>query len=217
VDSATSGALNYTEVLNSQTMFGEDLHNEANRNYYTIDLSSVLTNNNPTREVNIRFTDGTTSDGWGPSLYWMAVYSGEIEIHTDSLVFPLLKSTTGEPTLQPVGLLARNYPLDASKTLTKIQLPEHPEDQTAQVYLLAATLNAGSTSGGEPELLVARVNATTLRISWPATAGYRLQFSPTVGSGAQWADSNAAVQNTGGVMSADVQTSGQTGYYRLVK
>jgi hypothetical protein len=217
VDSATSGALNYTEVLNSQTMFGEDLHNEANRNYYTIDLSSVLTNNNPTREVNIRFTDGSTTDGWGPSLYWMAVYSGEVEIHTDSLVFPGLKSTTGEPTLRPVGLLARNYPLDPSKTLTKIQLPEHPEDQTAQVYLLAATLNAGSTGGGEPELQVARVNATTLRISWPATAGYRLQFSPTVGADAQWADSNAALQNTGGVMSADVQTSGQTGYYRLVK
>jgi hypothetical protein len=217
VDSEASGALNYTEVLNSQTMFGEDIHNEANRNYYTIDLSTVLTNNNPTREVNIRFTDGSTSDGWGPSLYWMAVYTGEIEINTDTLVFPALKTTTGEPTIRPVGLLARNYPLDPSKTLTAIQLPEHPEDQTARVYLLAATLNPRETGGPVAELAVARVNATTLRISWPEIEGFRLQFSPTVGTGAQWADSNAAVQNTGGVMSAEVQTSGQAGFYRLIK
>jgi hypothetical protein len=217
VDSETSGALNYTEVLNSQTMFGEDLHNEANRNYYMVDLSTVLTNNNPTREVNIRFTDGSTSDGWGPSLYWMAVYSGEIDIHTDTLVFPALKTTLGDPAIRPVGLLARNYPLDASKTLTAIQLPEHPEDQNSQVYLLAATLNPRETGGPVAELAVARVNATTLRISWPDIQGFRLQTSPTVGAGAQWADSNATVQNTGGIMSAEVQTSGQTGYYRLVK
>jgi hypothetical protein len=217
VDSESSGALLYTEVLNSQTMFGEDLHNEANRNYYTIDLSTVLTNNNPTREVNIRFTDGSTSDGWGPSLYWMAVYSGEIEINTDTLVFPALKTTLGDPALRPVGLLARNYPLDASKTLTAIQLPEHPEDQTSHVYLLAATLNAGTTGGGEPALQVARVKATTLRISWPAAEGFRLQTSTTVGSGAQWGDSNATVQNAGGVMSAEVPTGGQASYYRLIK
>ena len=217
VDSATSGALNYTEVLNSQTMFGEDIHNEANRNYYTINLSTVLTNNNPTREVNIRFTDGSTTDGWGPSLYRMTVYSGEIEINTDTLVFPNLKTTTAEPTLRPVGLMARNYPLDPSKTLTSIQLPEHPEDQTSRVYLLAATLNPRETGGPVAELAVTRVNATTLRISWPEIAGFHLQFSPTVGVGAQWADSNATVQTTGGIKSAEVQTTGQAGFYRLIK
>ena len=216
VDSATAGALNYTEVLNSQAMFGEDFHNEANRNYYTVDLSSVLTNNNAGREVNIRFTDGSIGDGWGPSLYWMAVYSGEIEINTDSLVFPALKSTQGDPVSRPVGLLSRNYPLDPTRTLTAIKLPEHPDDQTAQVYLLAATLNAGAAVA-EPAVQVARVDADSVRISWPVAEGFRLQFSPALGAGAQWSNSTAAVQNTGGTMSVEVNTTGQNGFYRLVK
>ena len=75
----------------------------------------------------------------------MSVYSGEIEINSDSLIFPNLKSTQGDPTSRPMGLLARNYPLDATKTLTAIQLPEHPADQTSEVYLLAVTLNGGAS------------------------------------------------------------------------
>ena len=216
VDSETAGALEYTEVLNSQTMFGEDFHNEANRDYYTIDLSTVLTNDNPGREVFIRFTDGSTFDGWGPSLYWMSVYSGEIDINSDSLVFPNLKSTLGDPTSRPVGLLSRTYPLDPTKTLASIQLPEHPEDQSSDVYLLALTLNE-STSAVEPELQVSRVDGDTIRISWPASEGFRLQFSTALGMAAQWNNSPATVQNNGGTMSADVDTSGQNGFYRLVK
>ena len=216
VDSETAGALEYTEVLNSQNIFGEDLHNEANRNYYTIDLSSVLTTNNPRREVNIRFTDGSTGDGWGPSLYWMSVYSGELEIHSDSLVFPALKTTLGDPASRPVGLLARNYPLDPAKTLTAIKLPEHPDDQSSHVYLLAATLNTAA-SVTQPELLVARVDADSIRISWPTAEGFRLQVTPTLGTGAQWTDSNATIQNNGGTSSAEVNTTGQTGFYRLIK
>lgn len=216
VDSETAGALNYSEVLNSQTMFGEDVHNEVNRGYYTIDLGSVLTNNNPNREVNIRFTDGSTFDGWGPSLYWMSVYSGEIEINADSLVFPALKSTLGDPASRPVGLLARNYPLDPSKTLTAIRLPEQPIDQSSTVYLLAATLNATATVN-EPELQVARVDADSLRVSWPSADGFRLQFSTSLGAGAQWTDSNSTVQNNGGTATAEVNTTGQTGFYRLIK
>jgi hypothetical protein len=216
VDSETAGALNFTEVLNSQNMFGEDIHNESNRGYYTIDLSSVLTNNNPNREVNIRFTDGSTSDGWGPSVYWMSVYSGEIEINADSLVFPALKSTLGDPASRPVGLLARNYALDSSKTLASIQLPAHPEDQSSNVYLLAATLNA-AVAVNEPEMQVARVDGDSLRISWPTAEGYRLQFSPTLGATAQWTDSTATVQNNGGAATAEVNTTGQTGFYRLIK
>src|SRR5688572_1946382 len=216
VDSETSGALDYTEVLNSQTIFGEDFHNEANRNYYTIDLSRVLTNNNPGREVFIRFTDGSTTDGWGPSLYWMSVYSGEIDINSDSLVFPNLKSTSGDPTSRPVGLLSRTYPLDPSKTLASIQLPEHPDDQSSDVYLLALTLNAGTTPA-QPQLEVSRVDGDTIRISWPGTEGFRLQVSSALGAAAQWNDSTVAVQNNGGTMSAQVDTTGQYGFYRLVK
>jgi len=216
VDSETAGALNYTEVLNSQTMFGEDLHNEANRNYYTIDLSTVLTNNNPGREVNIRFTDGSTGDGWGPSLYWMSVYSGEIEINTDSLVFPSLKTTLGDPTSRPVGLIARNYPLDPAKTLASIKLPVQPTNQSSQVYLLAATLNPAITSN-QPDLAISKVDANTLRVSWPVTEGFRLQFSSSLGAGAAWTDVNSAVQNNGGTASVEVDITGQNGFYRLIK
>jgi hypothetical protein len=216
VDSETAGALEYTEALNSQNMFGEDFHNEANRGYYTIDLSSVLTNNNPGREVNIRFTDGSTFDGWGPSLYWLSVYSGEIEINTDSLIFPALKSTFGDPASRPVGLLARNYPLDPSRTLASIQLPEQPADQSSTVYLLAATLNA-AVAVNEPELQAARVDADSIRLSWPTTEGFRLQSSPALGSAAQWNDSTATVQDNAGTSSAEVNTTGGTAFYRLIK
>jgi hypothetical protein len=215
VDSETAGTLNFTEVLNSQEMFGEDIHNEANRGYYTVDLSSVLTNNNAGREVYIRFTDGSTSDGWGPSLYWMGVYSGEIEVNTDTLVFPSLKSNLGDP-VRPVGLIARNYSLDPTKTLASIQLPAHPEDQNSHAYLLAATLNA-SVAVNEPELQVARVDANTIRISWPAAEGFRLQSSPTLGAGAQWTDTNATPQNNGGTVAAEVDVTGQNAFYRLIK
>ncbi len=216
VDSETAGALNYTEVLNSQTLFGEDFHNEANRNYYTIDLSAVLANNNPGREVNIRFTDGSTGDGWGPSLYWMSVYRGDIEIHTDSLVFPSLKTTLGDPAFRPVGLIARNYPLDPAKTLASIKLPVPPAGQTSQVYLLAATLNP-ATSVNQPELVIASLDADTLRVSWPVTEGFRLQFTSSLGAGAVWTDVNAAVQSNGGSASVEVDITGQNGFYRLIK
>ena len=74
----------FTEVLSSMDLFGEDIHTEYNKNYYTIDLSQVLQSDNPGKEVFVKFTDGSTGDGWGPGIFWMAVYSGSIDIQTDT-------------------------------------------------------------------------------------------------------------------------------------
>ncbi|MGI6454991.1 MAG: hypothetical protein ACOX5R_05140 [bacterium] len=130
----------YEEVLNSMDLFGEDIHNEYNKGYYEIDLASVL-QDNPEKEVFIRFTDQSTNDGWGPGIFWMAVYSGELEILSDRYVFENLKTTSGNPVNHGVNLLHRRYTLDAQKTLNQITLPE-----AEGVYLLAATLNAGDTA-----------------------------------------------------------------------
>ena len=60
-------------------------------------------------------------------------------------------------------------------------------------------------------------DSDAVRISWPTTEGFRLQFSPTLGAGAQWTDAGATVQNNGGTTSAEVDIIGQNGFYRLIK
>lgn len=132
----------FTEVLNSMDLYGEDIRSEYNKNYYTVDLSPVLQNNNPNREVLVKFTDGSTGDGWGPGIFWMAVYSGEIDIQSDRLVFDDLKTTRGDPANVGAALLHRRYNLDPTKTLDAIVLPDGAQD----VYLLAATLNPSGTA-----------------------------------------------------------------------
>jgi len=53
----------WQSVLSSQSLFGWDIHWSVNKGYYTLDLSSVLSNN-PTKEVFVKLTDGSTGDGW---------------------------------------------------------------------------------------------------------------------------------------------------------
>ncbi|MGV3773233.1 MAG: hypothetical protein ACO1QB_10060, partial [Verrucomicrobiales bacterium] len=216
VDSETAGAFTFTEVLNSQEMFGEDVHNEINRNLYTIDLTSALTANNPNREVYIRFTDGSTFDGWGPSLYWMAVYSGELEILSDSHIFPGLKTTLGDPETMAVGLLSRNYPLDPARTLTSIKLPDLADTESSQVYLLAATLNEATTVAA-PELDIATLANNRVRISWAAADGFQLQSTSSLTAPAQWANVTTTPQNNGGTMSVEVDAAAGQQFFRLVK
>ncbi|HYE33157.1 MAG TPA: hypothetical protein VEH27_17145, partial [Methylomirabilota bacterium] len=215
VESETAGAFNFTEVLNSQAMFGEDFHNEENRNYYTIDLSRSLTNNNPTRDVYVRFTDGTTSDGWGPGLYWMAAYTGEIDVKSDSLVFPALKTTTGEPASRPVGLIARNYPLNPAKTLSAIKLPSHPLDQSSAVYLLAATLNTAAPQT-PPRLSAVAIAGNKIRLSWPAAQGFQLMVTPSLTTPI-WSNAGLVAQNTDGIMSVEIDATSRSGFYRLAR
>jgi hypothetical protein len=142
----------FIDVLNSMEMFGEDIHNESNKGYYTIDLAQVLENNTQ-KEAFVKFTDASTGDGWGPGIFWMAVYSGELEILTDTYVFNGLQSTLGDPEDGDLGLLHRRYLLDSTKILTEIALPEQPDVESDQVYLLGATLNASGADVSDWMLL----------------------------------------------------------------
>ncbi len=143
VNKEESGENTFEEVLNSMDMFGEDIHNESNKDYYTIDLSSQL-ENNPGNEVFVQFTDASTGDGWGPGVFWMAVYSGELEILTDRNVFENLKTVEGLPENGGLTLLNRRYALDTEKTLSEIALPSPESDNN--VIIFAATLNSAETS-----------------------------------------------------------------------
>ncbi|MGC9329081.1 MAG: hypothetical protein ACP5I1_15720, partial [Candidatus Hinthialibacter sp.] len=148
VNQEGSGETAFEEVMNSMEMYGVDIHNESNKQYYTIDLSSVL-ENNPNKEAFVKFTDASTGDGWGPGVFWMAVYSGEIDIQSDRLVFNDLKTTLGDPDIFGVNMLHRRYALDPGKTLSEIAFPAQPETDDSHVYLLAATLDAGGTAVGD--------------------------------------------------------------------
>ncbi len=135
----------FVEVLNSMELFGDDIRNEYNKTYYTIELADVLANN-PGKQFSIRFTDGSTGDGWGPGIFWMAVYSGDIDIQTDRLVFDGLKTTLGDPDNYSAAVIQRRYSLNPAKTLQEIVLPTAPDTEDDSVYLMAASLSQGGSS-----------------------------------------------------------------------
>ncbi|MEW6238876.1 MAG: hypothetical protein AB1656_26120 [Candidatus Omnitrophota bacterium] len=145
VNKVETGEAAFEEVLNSMTMYGVDIHNETNKQYYTIDLAPTL-QNNPTKEVFIKFTDASTGDGWGPGIFAMAVFSGELSILSDNLVFNDLKNTSGNPANFGLDLLQRRYTIDPSKKLDKIAFPHQSAIDADKIYLLAATLTAGGSA-----------------------------------------------------------------------
>ena len=145
VNKVESDVDSFVEVMNAMDLFGEDIRNEYNKRYYTIELAEVLANN-PTKQFFVRFTDGSSGDGWGPGVFWMALYSGDLDIQSDGLVFDELKTTLGDPENYGAGLIHRRYPLNSAKTLQDIVLPASPDSEDDSVYLFAATLkNAGSS------------------------------------------------------------------------
>jgi len=144
VNKEGSGETEFRELLKSIDMYAEDIHNEYNKDYFTFELASILSNN-PSKEFYIKFTDESTGDGWGPGIFWMAVYSGEIGIQSDGYVFGELNTTAGEPANRSVNLLHRRYAVNSGKTLNEIGLPAQPAAEDDKVYLFAATLNAGGT------------------------------------------------------------------------
>jgi len=144
VNKVGEGDNEFHEVMNAMETYGEDIHDEYNKQYYTIDLSTML-ENNPTKEVFVKFNDASTGDGWGPGIFWMAAYSGELAIQSDKLVFSDLKTTAGDPEKIGAGLLYRRYTLDAGKTLSKIVFPSQPADENDKVYLLSYTLVESNT------------------------------------------------------------------------
>lgn len=138
------GQAEFTPVLSSMELFNDDIHNEYNKDYYTIPLADVLSGNDG-NEFLVRFTDGSTEDGWGPGVFWMAVYSGTLEINGGGTrVFDSLKATSGAPENYGVSLLKRTYPLDPTKTLQRIAFPPHSDNEGDDaVYLMGATLVEG--------------------------------------------------------------------------
>jgi hypothetical protein len=178
VDRSEAGQPAFQTVLKSMDLFGVDVHNEMNKAYYAIDLSPVLKANNPKKEVFVKFTDGSTGDGWGPGIFWMAAYSGTIDIQSDRAVFRGLKAMNGEPESFDVALLHRRYRLNRAKTLKEIALPPQPAIEPNRVYLLAATLNPAEAS---VKLSVELGTNNTVRLTWPVSAsGYQLESAETV-------------------------------------
>jgi hypothetical protein len=210
-----TGETTFFPVLNSADMFnGLDVHNELNKGYYTLDLSSVLKSNNPNREVYVKFTDGSTGDGWGPGIFWMAAYSGTLDIQGDSLVFPGLKTINGDPEGFGVDLARRRYPLNSAKTLKEIVLPAQSALESSRAYLLAATLNPADSN----VMLSAKRGANnTIEVSWPATAtGYTLLTSETLAGSWSAAPQSVVVQGSQNVVTIPIAGS-SAHFYRLRK
>jgi hypothetical protein len=208
--------LGFQPVLNSQDIFGFDVHNELNKGYYTLDLSSVLSNN-PTKEVYMQLGDASPADGWGGGIFWMAAYSGNIDIQSDRRVFNGLQNTPdGQAVLIYGGLdlLDRRYALDPSKTLSSIVLPAKPTDPSTTnsiVYLLAATLSAPP-----PTLGILLQPNNTVRLSWTTNASdYGLQSTPNLVP-PQWMPVTASSVVVGDQITVTQPAAG-TRFYRLAK
>jgi hypothetical protein len=214
VDRGDTGQPAFQPVLNSMTLFGVDVHNELNKGYYTIDLSPVLKANNPKKEVYLKFTDASTGDGWGPGIFWMAAYSGSLQIQSDGSVFAGLKAMNGEPEGFGVNVLHRRYPLNSAKTLKEIVLPQQSTVVAGKTYLMAATLNPAAPA--EVELAAALKAGNSLVLSWPATAaGYTLESAGALGGA--WSPVSQTIVVEGGRNTVTVPLSGGAAFYRVRK
>ncbi len=215
-DRKETGQAVFTPVLEAQSLFSDDVHTEYNKAYYTVDLASVLANN-PKKEFFVMFKDGSSADGWGPGIFWMAVYTGELAIQTDELVFKNLKTTAGDPTNYGAGLMHRRYPVDPAKTLAAIALPPATMTEANQVHLLAATLNE-AVPVTAPSLKAAATSQGKVRISWPSSASaYKLQTAAALSSTIAWVEVPDAPQTAGDELVVEVIPTGPARFYRLAK
>jgi hypothetical protein len=209
-----SGEAIFTPVLDAQELFGEDIHNEYNKKYYTIDLASVLTNN-PKKEFMVKFTDGSSADGWGPGIFWMAVYSGELGIQSDQLVFNNLKTTQADPAGYGAGLLHRRYPVNSAKNLSAIALPPQAASEDNRIHLLAATLNGAVTA---PTIKIAWAVQNKIQLSWPASASnFILQSTASLTGFSSWNNVQEAPQVVGEALVLEIVPSESARYYRLIR
>lgn len=201
----------YQTALNSMELFGVDVRSELNKAYYTIDLASVLRANNPQKEVYVKFTDGSTADGWGPGIFWMAIYSGTLTIQSDRTIFPGLKAMNGDPEGFGVNLLHRRYPVDSARTLKEIGFPSQPEIESNKAYLLAATLIPAATG---VKLSAQRASPNTIQLSWPASAaGYILQTA--LQPAGPWSDVTETPASQDDQMILSVAVTAGPHFYRL--
>lgn len=211
---ADAGGATFTPVLNSQDMYGEDIRSEYNKAYYTVDLAPVLANN-PRKEVFVKFTDGSTADGWGPGIFWMAVYTGDLKVKSDGLVFRDLRTTLADPANYGACLLRRRYAVNEGKTLSAIALPTQPANESNKTYLLAATLNVADAP---VRLAVSAAAGGKVKLSWPSSAtGYRLQSAAAVTPPVPWTDVPGTPPVVGNEFTVEVTASGTAQFYQLAK
>ncbi len=148
----TGGAGDYTEILTADEVFADSLipydgTHTRNKDYYDVDLTPFL-GQNESNSLALRFTDGNTDNGWGPGVFRILVYTGELSVQHDSLAMAGLDTTNGLPSdAHPwgVNLFSRAYPVDSDRTLESATLPEMDQN----VFLFAATLEGTTTSVNE--------------------------------------------------------------------
>lgn len=144
----------YTSVLTAEETFASSVngYNQAsteNKGYYTADFSSFL-KNNPTKELYVKFTDGSPANGWGPGIFRFVMYGGELTPRIDGSCIKGLGVIGESPTNQyPWGttIVRRDFAVNANKTLKSVSLPTLNAEQN--IYLFGATLEGGATSISE--------------------------------------------------------------------
>lgn len=78
---STDYGATYTDVLISQDIYGTDIHNGSNRKNYEVDLAPFLAASTD-NDLFVKFTDGSTGDGWGPAVYRVSIYTGDLVLYT---------------------------------------------------------------------------------------------------------------------------------------
>lgn len=119
--------------------------NTRNKKFYTIDLSEYL-QDNPEKTLYLKFTDGSTDNGWGPGLFRIMMHSGTVVPKVETLALAGIVLTEGmREDGYPWGVNITNkaFPVNAAKTLESITLPEIRDNW--DIYLFAATLEGDST------------------------------------------------------------------------
>ncbi len=146
VSLSKDGGATWEEVLNSFNIYGIDYHSGGNRKVYTVDLATWLADN-PTHTIQVLFADGSTGDGWGPQVFNVVVYTGEIVNYTKrhTTVIDTSKATVFADFLTDGGAQEKNYLLDESSTAPSGQGHRFADGNGYIIYevkLPAGTLNA---------------------------------------------------------------------------
>jgi hypothetical protein len=170
VSLSKDGGWSFTQMLNSFEMFHKDVHDGSNRNIYTIDLAPWL-QDNPSRTVQVRFTDDSTGDGWGPQVFKVVVYTGTVVKYQQrqNTVIDTSKATVFADFLTDGGPQEKSYLLDHSSQapsaqghrfadgkgfiLYELKLPEGTQKAQAAMNLNGNFVVSVGPGGGEQTLV----------------------------------------------------------------
>jgi hypothetical protein len=119
VSLSKDGGVTFEEVLNSFNLYGQDYHSGANRKVYTVDLATWVADN-PTHTIQVLFADGSTGDGWGPQVFNVSVYTGQVVNYTQrhTTVIDKSKATVFADFLADGGAQEKNYLLEESSAIS---------------------------------------------------------------------------------------------------